>query len=1655
ISRHRATTSGGPNFAYDLCVRRIPEERRAALDLSSWKVAFNGAEPVRHETLQRFVSAFAAVGFHSSAFYPCYGLAESTLMVSAGRYSPEDGRVDCGRPECSVSVVDPESGCEVSEGDVGEIWVSGPSVAQGYWQREEETGSTFGARLRDSEDRYLRTGDLGMLRRGKLFVTGRLKDLIIVRGRNYYPSDIEAAVERCHFAFQGGMGGAFSIESDDEERVVAIQEAVHTNGLETALTAARAAVAEECGLHLHEIVLVRAGTLPRTTSGKVRRGACRDRYREGRLSVLARSAAAQPVSTTDFDSMTVEELLAACAARRLGIPVLDTDYDTPLISLGLDSLRAVELRNDIEELVGLSLPVGILLQGAGIREAARQLVNPPVESVKAQPSGVHCLSAGQRALWFLQTLNPESSAYHIGGAGRIRGPLDVKVLRAALQSLVDRHPALRTSFHAVDGDPVQEIHERAALDFHAADATTIAGQMSAAWAQPFRLDDASLVRARLFRESAESHILVLVIHHIVADYTSLQILLRELGGLHESWGGPPGPRPTPSSAPSQWEEIDLVGRRAGPGGPARTRGSAPRLLDYWLTKLANPPAPLQIPADRARPAVVRNVRGKRFLKLPASAPAQLRSFCRKRGVTPFMGLLAVFKVLLHRYTGERDLIVGTPVNVRTASESDIIGYCVNPVALRTNIDPAQTFEALLDCVKQTALEAFEHQDYPFGALVERLASARNSDATPVFQTMFVYHGASAENPALPAFALGIPGAQGRLGALELESVSVEGGHAQFDLTLSVADMKNDIDLAFDYDTDIFDAATVDRMLGHFANLLEAALAGPSQTIGDLPLLGGGERHRILREWNGARIPLPNVCVHELFEAQVRSWPDREALVQGANRWSYRELNSRADRLAHRLRQAGVGPEVTVGIFLDRSPHLVVALLAVWKAGGAYVPLDPAYPQERLRFAIEDAAPRVVLSETSLLERLPSGAYTILNIVGQDGILRPIGNRPVSNIPDPAQADYQSAAGYHPAPHNLAYLIYTSGSTGRPKAVAMEHRAAVALIEWAGREFSAAEMAGVLASTSINFDLSVFELFAPLCHGGKIILAANALDLPALAERGEVTLLNTVPSVMRELLDAGGLPATLRVVNLAGEALSGDLARRIRVGRLLNLYGPSESATYSTFAVIDAASEGAPPIGRPLPNVQTYVLDERLNPVPVGVAGELFVAGDGLARGYFRRAETTAERFIPNPFSDRAGARMYRTGDLARFRSDGNLDYLGRSDYQVKVRGFRIELGEIEAALRDCDGVADAVVIAREKQLIGYFVPGSAPAPVVESLIRALRERLPVYMVPAILVPLASFPLTPNGKLDRQALPLPDWTHAGSSPAAQSEYSFVEWTVAGLWSELLPVQTRGLDDDFFALGGHSLMAARLASRVRDTFQIAIPLRRLFECSTLRAMASEIEKLRAGGSAVESVRRLGPDEPPPLSFAQERMWVQQALAPASAAYHMPGGIRLSGPLDVKALRASLEQVIRRHETLRSRVPVSDGQPRLAVMEEPPDVFSIVNLSGLPSAQREIELRGIAQRYATLPFDFVTGPLLRVVLVQLDAAEHVLIAVLHHFVADGWSLEVLRRDLAKYYGAFLSGAPPAAAEPAIRYRDYAAWQRARFSGEHLERESPGLLE
>jgi amino acid adenylation domain-containing protein len=1046
-------------------------------------------------------------------------------------------------------------------------------------------------------------------------------------------------------------------------------------------------------------------------------------------------------------------------------------------------------------------------------------------------------SFAQQRLWFLDQLQPSTPLYNVSATLPLNGPLHLAALEQSVDEIARRHEILRTTFPLVEGGPVQVVAPASHVPVRIVDlraqyrserdqeARRLITEESL---RPFDLARGPLLRTTLLRLSEMEQLLLVTMHHIVSDGWSLGVFFRELAVLYQAYvAGQASPLPELSIQYADfatWQRERLQG------------GALDGLLSYWKQCLAGAPALLELPSDRPRPPV-QSFRGSmQPFVLPDALSGALRALAQREGVTLFMAALASFEVLLHRYTGREDLIVGSPIANRGRRElEELIGFFVNTLVLRTDLGGNPSFREVLRRVREATVAAYSHQDLPFERLVEELQPERNLSHNPLFQVMFVLQNAPS---ALPG-PVGVPEAPADVPPVPPEHSGVV---AKFDLTLSMSETPHGLLGLFEYNTDLFDTATIARMARHFQVLLAGLVRNPEARLSDLPLLTEEERHELLVQWNDTEEHYPrDRCIHELFEAQVARTPDAIAVTFQGEQITYDRLNRQANQLAHHLRTLGVVPDMPVGLCAERSLEIVIGLLGILKAGAAYMPLDPQYPAERLAFMLADADVSVLLTQAPVRDRLSEPRARVVCL-------------------DTEQKQWAGASEQNPdagvTASGLAYVIYTSGSTGRPKGVLLEHRGLCNVIQAQIRTWDVRPECRVLQFASLSFDASISETFMALASGARLCLAPSEALLPGpplirLLRNEGITTLTVSPSVLAAL-PVEPLPRLSTIV-LAGEACPAEVVRRWAAGRrLFNAYGPTEATIWATGAECSNGT-APPPIGRPIPNMQAYVLDRHLAPVPMGVPGELHLGGVGLARGYLNQPRLTAEKFIANPFHGAPSARLYKTGDLVRYRPDGNLEFVGRIDDQVKMRGFRIELAEIEAVLTQHPAVQEAAVVVREdppgdKRLVAYVAPVPGRTYSTGDLRKALRAKLPDYMMPAVFIPLAALPRTVNGKLDRRALPALDGRPPEDGPAPRTA---LERSIAAAWQEVLQVERVGLHDNFFDLGGHSLLVVRLHDRLRESLRRDLPLTELFRYPTVSSLAAYLCQDDASRPSLEHV------------------------------------------------------------------------------------------------------------------------------------------------------------------------------------------------------------
>ncbi len=1602
-----------------------------------------GGEPIQ-------VSQLLKVAAPRPEFVNGYGPTECSGVVASLRLNPDLAQyartsVPLGKPIRNLRLYVLDGHREpVPVGVRGEIHIGGRGVGRGYFNRPELTAERFVPDPFSGEPdaRMYRTGDLGrLLPGGDIEFLGRTDFQVKLRGYRIELGEIESRLREV-----GGVGEAVVVAREDgagEKRLVAYYTQV---GLEPgeprepkgALDSQ--ALRERLGAQLPEYMVpaafVALPAMPLTANGKIDRKALPE-------------PGAQAYASQEYEAPVgeVETALAGIWSDVLGLPRIGRRDN--FFALGGHSLLAVRVASRVQRHLGVELELGeffdkpeLMALAAAVQSAARSEL-PPIERVaREQPLE---LSYAQQRLWFLAQMEGVSQAYHIGMGWRLSGALDRAALQRSLERIVQRHEALRTTFKAVQGEPTQHIapaHIGFELQHHDLRAHAAAPELQRLSEQEasaaFDLQSGPLIRGRLIQLGEAEHVLLLTLHHIVSDGWSRGVLSSELSALYSAFSqGQSDPLP---ALPIQYADFAAWQRR-WLSGAVLQRQSA-----YWQRTLAGAPELIELPTDRPRPQRQDHVGGAIEFEFDESLSAGLKAMGQRHGLTLFMTLLAAWGAVLVRLSGQDEVMIGAPVANRRRSELEpMIGFFVNTLALRLDSSGSPSVAQWLERVRAQALGAQQHQDLPFEQVVELMRPVRSLAHSPLFQVMLAWEGQQAPAP--------------ELAGLQLEPVPLVQNVAKFDLTLTLREQGGRISGELGYASALFDKATIERHVEYLRCIARAMLADPAQPLQQLQILPEAERQQLLVQWNDTRVDEPDRGrVHEQFERQAARQPSAVALRQGERELSYGELNARANRLAHHLIKLGVKPDDRVAIVLERSLEMVVALLATLKAGGAYVPLDPTYPAQRLRYMLQDSAPRVILTQGSVWAGLQQGS-TAQRVSSSS-------SAPVLDLQDPEPA-WAGEPGANPlpsrtglSPQHLAYVIYTSGSTGLPKGVMVEHGQLANLIAWHCSTFEVAAASRSSALAGVAFDAAAWELWTALSVGAS-------LTMPSPADREDpLRLLNWwqqesldvsfLPTPLAELAFIEGVDnSALKTLLIGGDALRGRIPPALNC-QVVNNYGPTECTVVATSGRLDPLDRVAH-IGRPISNSRAYILDRCGQPVPLGARGELFIGGAGVARGYLHRPELTSERFVADPFAAERDARMYKTGDLARYLADGNIEFLGRSDSQVKIRGFRVELGEIDARLAAIEGVREAVVLAREdtsgaKRLVAYYTAAERKtagsglldaAPDAALLREQLAAQLPGYMVPAVFVLLGSLPFTSNGKVDRSALPAPD-AQALAGALYEAPVGHIENALASIWCEILGLERVGRHDNFFDSGGHSLKATQVVSRVRRDLGVTPSVRSIFECPTLHGFAAHLrlELNQGAGRAAEpsTLHRLAHRGGPlPTSFSQRRMWLIQKLNPATTAYNISLALELTGALDADALIRALEVVAQRHEAFRTRFEDVGGEPMQRIVPHLSLNLERIDLQDrVVAGERRARARSIVSDIVAKPFDLSVAGLHRIALLRLDANEHVLLWTLHHAIGDHWSFGILLRELRHAYEALTQGRHAVFPTSELDYADYAAWQR-----------------
>ncbi len=1617
-------------------LRIFLEQENVTHSCRSLRRMFCGGEALSADLRDRFYSLL------DGDLINLYGPTETSIDAACYpcRRDDDERVVTLGHPLTNMQVYILDRHLQPAPiGVGGELHIGGVGLARGYLNRPALTATSFipnpfsampGARL-------YRTGDLARyLPDGRLEFLGRLDSQVKLRGFRIEPGEIEALL-RAHTEVHEVVVYPRPMPTGDKELIAYV---VPRKGSDQSslIQALRQSAREKLPEYMVPSAFVVLEQLPRTTSGKI--------------DLRALPEPDRGIQETDEDAAARTPIVGVVAG--IWCEVLKRDqvgqFDD-FFSLGGHSLLVTQVMARVREVFGVDLPLRDFFEAPVLNDLAgridvamkgkHNLTSLPIERVDR--TGELPLSFAQQRLWFLDQMEPGNPFYSVPAAVRLKGDLDVAALEQTFNEIVRRHESLRTSFIPVDGNPVQVIVPHLTLTLEFIDLSELDETQREAEAmrrvaedgrKPFDLTTAPLLRPVLMKLADDDHVLLFSMHHIVSDVWSRGVLIRELRALYLAFSQKQS-SPLPE-LPLQYADYAAWQRNWLRDETLESQ------LSYWKQQLNGAPAVLELPTDRPRPPVQSLNGGQERLVLPTTLLEAVRAFGRREGVTTFMTLLAAFNALLYRLTGRTDIVVGAPIANRDRIDLEgIIGFFTNTLVLRTDITGDPSFSDLAKRVREVALGAYTHRDLPFEALVEVLQPERDLSYSPLFQVMFVHQVRMVEDFELPG--------------LTLSSMGVDNGSAKFDITLFLVEGSGTLAAMLEYNKDIFDASTAKRALRLFENILTAALAEPTKPVGELELLSPAERQQIVGEWNETSHDFNRRrLIHLGFEEQVERTPDSPAVTFGSERLTYRDLNRRANQLAHYLQANGVGPDVLVGIYMERSLDTVISMLAILKAGGVYVPLDATYPKERLSFMVADAPTSLCLTQARLKDKI---AGTIPNLVSLDEEWERLSHErddnPVCTL----------------TPDNLAYVVFTSGSTGRPKGIAMRHEALFNLATWLIDDQNPQPGDRTLQFASLNFDTSNLEMFTTWCTGGTLMLISEEVRhnisslLNFLVEAG-INRLFLPFVVLQQIVEIaeseGPIPYSLREVNVAGEQLQINsqvvsFFSKLEGCVLHNHYGPSECHAVTTHTLDGDCNAwpALPPIGKPIYNTQIYLLDHRLQPVPIGASGELYIGGVSLARGYFNRPDLTATAFVPNPFAESPGSRLYRTGDLARYLPDGTIEFLGRIDHQVKIRGFRIEIGEVEAALRSHPDVQEIAVSAQgvraeEKRLVAYVVPRKDARldTLANDLRQHVREKLPEYMIPAAIVLLDQMPLTSDGKVNRRALPEPQPGRRELSEEFVGPRNPVEEVMAGIWSEVLGLDRVGIHDNFFHLGGHSLLATRVVSRLREAFGTPFPLRKIFEEPTVAGLAQVLQETIKANRGVQTlpIERVNRDAPLPVSFLQDRTLRMAQREGRPSFYNFE--IHLQGRLDVDALARSLSEVVRRHEALRTTFSVVDGEPVQIINPAAPVDLPVTDLSEISEDERKTRARNVAAQQSET-FDLSIGPLLRLHLLRFAENEHRLLLTVPHIACDHWSLALFSHEVSALYLAFSQGQPSPFAELPLQYADYAVWQRRWLDGEVME--------
>ncbi len=1547
-----------------------------------------------------------------------YGPTETTIWSTIKKLSTAE-KVLIGSPIANntIYILNPHKNLS-PVGVAGEITIGGLQVARGYLDRPDLTAEKFIADpfSKAPGARMYKTGDLGRWQEnGEIEYLGRMDEQVKIRGYRIELGEIETVLQQ-----NETVQAAVVLAKDDNEgnkRLVGYIVANKTFDKEAIVAHLKTKLPE----YMIPAIWVEMENLPLTPNGKIDRKALPDPD----ITTLLSNEYIAPRNETEQALAGIwQELLSV---ERAGVH--DNFFD-----LGGHSLKALQVISFIRKELQVELSIRDLFIRPTIAELSSHLRKknpglsvPSIEALEQRPELIP-LSFSQERLWFIHQLEG-SVQYNVPAVLKLKGNLNIAALEFAFKEIINRHEVLRTVIKDYNGRGYQHIREednwqleKVNGSVYKSDQPALQKYIQQSISNPFDLSKDYMLRASLISFDEQEHWLVFTIHHIASDAWSIPIIVEE---IVELYAANVEDRPVQLLALElQYADYAIWQRNYLQPGLLEQK------LQYWKHTLDGA-APLQLPTDYKRPPV-RGSRGastsgivdKEILK-------QLHVLSRKEGSTLFMTLLAAFKVLLYRYSGQQDISVGTSVANRNKQELEkMIGFFVNTIAFRSEVKGDVIFTDLLQAVKTTTLEAYDHQEVPFEKVVETVVKDRDPGRSPLFQVMLVLRNTPHSSEL-------------KLGDIVFSGEGFEQTSVKFDITFFVNETSNGLYLTVEYSTDLYKEETIIRMMEHFKNLLSSVAKTPHQKIGLLPMLAATELQELVEGFNQSSVIYPkDKTIVSLFEEQVEKAPGNISVVFEQDQLTYKELNERSNQLAHYLLSKGVKKGTLIPVFIDRSTEMLVAIMGILKAGAAYVPIDVDFPSDRISYMLEDTRASIVVSSKKTAAKIHELTNSLIDIIELDQDNQELASQSTNNI--------QSS----PAPNDLAYVIYTSGSTGKPKGVMIEHRSLVDYVVGLNEKTHIDQCRSFALVSTIATDLGNTVIFSSLLFGGALHLfsketVSNSAALHQYFRANKIDCLKIVPSHWKALSEAERLLLPVRLLVFGGEALPAEMVEGIRLSGsscvIVNHYGPTETTIGKLLHVVkeENSYSGTIPIGKPFSNTSVYVLSKELQPCPVGVPGQLYIAGDGIARGYLNNALLTKEKFISNPFSNTPSV-MYGTGDLVKHLGGGDILFIGRVDDQVKIRGYRVELGEIESILQQSPLVSQAVVLAKEdkqgnKRLVAYIVAEEDFDR--EEIQSYLKDKLPEYMVPSILMEVSSLPLTANGKVDRKALPDPD-----ASVLLSDQYTAprneAEEKLAAIWQEILEVDQVGIHDDFFVLGGHSLLAIRLISAIRKELAVELPISDIFDYPTIAALVAQLEG--QSSNILPPITSLHPrPQHIPLSFSQERLWFIHQLD-GSVQYHVPSVLRLKGELNNAALSVALQSIVDRHEVLRTVIRVENGQPFQSIMQ--PGKWQLNSIDG--SAYDQNQLRDLVKDLLNKPFDLSSDHMLRAALIKVADKEHVLAVTMHHIASDGWSTSILVKEVVELYKSYLEKKPAKLNPLKIQYADYAIWQRTYLQGEVLDK-------